>query len=66
MTRSDFINYAVDGATRMQTLISDLLNYSRVGTQGKSLVPTDAEALFQRVLQTLQTRGGREWRGHCA
>jgi len=50
----DFINYAVDGATRMQTLISDLLNYSRVGTQGNPLVPTDSEALFKRVLETLQ------------
>jgi light-regulated signal transduction histidine kinase (bacteriophytochrome) len=50
----DFINYAVDGATRMQTLISDLLNYSRVGTQGKPLVPTDCEAQFKRVLETLQ------------
>ncbi len=50
----DFINYAVDGATRMQTLISDLLNYSRVGTQGKALAPTDCEALFKRVLETLQ------------
>jgi signal transduction histidine kinase len=50
----EFINYAVDGATRMQTLISDLLNYSRVGTQGKPLVPTDSEALFKRVLESLQ------------
>jgi signal transduction histidine kinase len=50
----DFINYAVDGATRMQTLISDLLNYSRVGTQGKSLVPTDSEALFRRVLESIK------------
>jgi signal transduction histidine kinase len=50
----DFINFAVDGATRMQTLISDLLNYSRVGTQGKPLVPTDSGVLFERVLDTLQ------------
>lgn len=50
----DFINYAVDGATRMQTLISDLLNYSRVGTQGKPLVPTDSNALLKRVLDSLQ------------
>src|SRR4029077_16452368 len=50
----DFINYAVDGATRMQTLISDLLTYARVGTQGKSLGPTDSEALFDRVLESLK------------
>src|SRR5437879_11292369 len=41
----EFIKYAVDGATRMQTLISDLLTYARIGTQGKSLAPTDSEAL---------------------
>lgn len=50
----DFINFAVDGATRMQTLISDLLNYSRVGTQGKPLEPTDSEAVLDRVLDGLK------------
>ena len=52
----DFINYAVDGATRMQTLISDLLNYSRVGTQGKPFALTDSNALLKRVLNSLQIR----------
>jgi signal transduction histidine kinase len=50
----DFINFAVDGATRMQTLISDLLNYSRVGTQGKPLAPTDGDAVLERVLDGLK------------
>ncbi len=50
----DFIQFAVDGATRMQTLISDLLNYSRVGTQGKPLVPTDSEQVLQPVLENLK------------
>jgi signal transduction histidine kinase len=50
----DFINFAVDGATRMQTLISDLLNYSRVGTQGKPLAPTDCEGVFLKVLESLR------------
>jgi signal transduction histidine kinase len=50
----DFINFAVDGAKRMQTLISDLLNYSRVGTQGKPLEFTDSNAVLQRVLEELK------------
>ncbi|MEO8012241.1 MAG: ATP-binding protein, partial [Dokdonella sp.] len=31
----DFIAFAVDGATRMQRLIQDLLGYARVGRSGK-------------------------------
>ena len=49
-----FINYAVDGATRMQTLISDLLTYSRVGTQGKPLEPTACDEVLDRVLRNLK------------
>jgi len=49
-----FINYAVEGANRMKTLINDLLSYSRVGTQGKELAPVDAGASLQKAVTALQ------------
>ena len=50
----EFIGYAVDGATRMQALISDLLAYSRVGTQGKDFEQVDCEVVVDRALANLQ------------
>jgi PAS domain S-box-containing protein len=49
-----FIGYAVDGAKRMQTLIHDLLSYSRVGTLNRPWVLVDCEAMVTRVLTNLQ------------
>jgi len=50
----EFIAFAVDGATRMQRLIKDLLMYSRVGTKGKEPVPTDCGAVIGYALDNLQ------------
>jgi signal transduction histidine kinase len=50
----EFINFAVDGATRMHTLINDLLAYSRVGTGGKPFEPTNSETILQQSLDNLQ------------
>ena len=50
----EFIDYAVDGATRMQGLINALLDYSRVGSQGKELEPVDCEVMFQEVTANLK------------
>lgn len=49
-----YIGYAVDGAKRMQRLISDLLVLSRVNTRGKELVPVDCRDLCQKVVHGMQ------------
>jgi len=54
----DFINFAVDGATRMQRLIDGLLIYSRVGTRGKEFEPTDCEMILGQCLNNLQVAIG--------
>ncbi|MBD2506410.1 GAF domain-containing protein [Nostoc muscorum FACHB-395] len=49
-----FITYAVDGARRMQTLINDLLNYSRVSTRGQPFKLVDCDVILQRAIANLQ------------
>jgi PAS domain S-box-containing protein len=51
----EFIGYAVEGVTRMQRLIQDLLTYSRVGTRGRAPSPCDAGQVLQRVVANLRT-----------
>jgi PAS domain S-box-containing protein len=50
----EFIAFAVDGASRMQRLIHDLLAYSRVGTKGKELLNTSSENALQQALLNLR------------
>jgi signal transduction histidine kinase len=50
----EYIEFAVDGAQRMQAMIDDLLEYSRVHTQGESFEEVDAEVVLGRVLQDLE------------
>ncbi len=49
-----YIHYASDGAHRMQRLVADLLAYSRVGSQGKALLPVASDAVVDRVLHSLR------------
>jgi PAS domain S-box-containing protein len=48
-----YINYVIDGATRMQQLINDLLAYSRTG-RGQNFELTDCKAVVQQSLDNLQ------------
>lgn len=50
----EFIGYAVDGARRMQGLITDLLDYSRVQTRGNPFVPTDLNRVLDATLVDLE------------
>ncbi len=50
----EFIAFAVDGASRMQRLILDLLAYSRVGTKGKDLLEISSEETLQQALINLR------------
>ena len=50
----EFIGFAVDGATRMQHLIQDLLSYSRVTTKGKELQVTDSRAACDQAVANLR------------
>jgi light-regulated signal transduction histidine kinase (bacteriophytochrome) len=50
----EFIGFAVEGASRMQRLISELLKYSRVGMRGKDFAPTSCETVVDQALANLQ------------
>lgn len=51
----EFINYAVEGVNHMQTLIDDLLDYSRVGGQ-QTTEMVDLNEVLSWVLRHLQER----------
>jgi light-regulated signal transduction histidine kinase (bacteriophytochrome) len=50
-----FIHYAVDGAARMQTLIRDLLAFSRVETRAQGFKPVDSHIVLGAAIANLKT-----------
>lgn len=50
----NYIEHAVDGATRMSRLISDLLLYSRVERRGKQAEPVDTNSALELALANLR------------
>ncbi len=49
----EFIGYAVDGATRMQKLIQDLLTYSRLSTTAREFEPAPMGAVLTCALDNM-------------
>lgn len=51
-----FLHYTVDGASRMQVLINDLLSYSRISTRGQEFSEVDLNKVLRVTLDNLKTR----------
>jgi light-regulated signal transduction histidine kinase (bacteriophytochrome) len=51
----EYIDFSVDGAERMQSLIEGLLAFSRVGTRGGEFAPVNLKDAFDRALANLST-----------
>ena len=50
-----FMDYIVDGSFRMQHLINDLLEYSRVSTRGRAFTRVDCNEVLRKALANLRT-----------
>ncbi len=53
-----YIGYAVEGALRMQTLVQDLLAFSRAGRAGQEMQPIDCNAVVAGAVRNLQAAIG--------
>jgi PAS domain S-box-containing protein len=62
-TARDYLDRMQSAAARMQTLVNDLLTFSRVTSRAQPFVPTDLARVAREVLSDLETRieqtGGR-------
>jgi signal transduction histidine kinase len=52
----DYLDRVQNAAARMQTLINDLLTYSRVATNAQPFVPTDFVSITREVVSDLEVR----------
>ncbi|MCX5771732.1 MAG: ATP-binding protein [Candidatus Hydrogenedentes bacterium] len=49
----EYVAYAIDGAARMQRLVTDLLAYSRIGSQGATFSEINLDSVVDQVLALL-------------
>nr|WP_255595080.1 PAS domain-containing protein [Haloprofundus salilacus] len=52
----EFLEFAINGADRMRSMIEGLLHYSRVETQGNEFEPIELEAVLEDVREILQVK----------
>ncbi|WP_267162046.1 sensor histidine kinase [Halovenus salina] len=52
----EYIDFAANGAERMQDMVDELLAYSRVETEGREFTETDATAVLDETRQNLELR----------
>lgn len=50
-----YLDFAVDGATRMRTLIQDLLTFSKIGSHQNKKAATDSNDAFELAVSNLNT-----------
>ena len=53
---NDFIGFAVEGATRMQRMIHDMLDFLAVTSHGKPFERTDSQAAFDEAMKGIQAK----------
>jgi signal transduction histidine kinase len=55
---NEYMNFSIDGAKRMQSLINGLLEYSRIGTQGRKPQKVNSKEVLDEALARLHASIG--------
>jgi PAS domain S-box-containing protein len=53
---NEFIGFAVDGAKRLDAMTNDLLQYSKISSQKKEIVPVNFEHVLKHALENLKVQ----------